>query len=421
MPAGKPTLTLTDVVRAAPQGFIRDAPFSSNDKDVLIKIGNCGTGEFGYYVLRCPKCRGEAYTPRGCRNRHCPSCKPALAQEWMEARLKELLPTHYYQLVVALPPQLRDLALENRAKIYGLFMRTIREVLLEFAANPDHLGAEPALLLVLHTWNKLMGYHVHAHALITAGGYDEANDTWVPAKNEDFFASVHALGKVIRGRFMDGLKKLRRQGKLTFQSTANKPLLDLEAWQKLLDVLYAESWNVFAERPKGGPEHVIRYLGQYIQRAAISNYRFMALDKNNVTFKSWQQDKLAPRDKFGRVATKPKSRTMPTGEFLRLFTCHILPRGFHRARKAGLLAPSRKEALKKAQEAAARQVGAPPLPPPTPEPVPRPTSCPHCKVGFLEVSHLQIASPDRIAFLNRAPTPPLNRATGPPLLLRPPL
>jgi hypothetical protein len=38
-------------------------------------------------------------------------------------------------------------------------------------------------------------------------------------------------------------------------------------------------------RPFGDPEHVLRYLGAYTHRVAISNSRLVALSEGNVTFR----------------------------------------------------------------------------------------------------------------------------------------
>jgi hypothetical protein len=76
--------------------------------------------------------------------------------------------------------------------------------------------------------------------------------------------------------------------------------------------LYATSWVVYAKRPFGGAEQVIRYLSRYTHRVAISNARIEDVATDGVRFrtKTGQQVTLAPE------------------EFLRRLLLHVLPRGF---------------------------------------------------------------------------------------------
>jgi hypothetical protein len=85
---------------------------------------------------------------------------------------------------------------------------------------------------------------------------------------------------------------------------------------------------VYSKRPFGGPEHVLRYLGAYTHRVAISNHRLVALADGKITFR-WRDS-----------AHQNKKRwiTMPVEEFLRRFLLHLLPRGFVRIRNFGFLA-----------------------------------------------------------------------------------
>src|ERR1035441_2833685 len=44
-------------------------------------------------------------------------------------------------------------------------------------------------------------------------------------------------------------------------------------------------WVVYSKQPFGGPEHVLRYLGAYTHRVAISNSRLVDFSDGNVTFR----------------------------------------------------------------------------------------------------------------------------------------
>jgi Putative transposase len=94
---------------------------------------------------------------------------------------------------------------------------------------------------------------------------------------------------------------------------------------------------------------VLAYLSRYTHRVAISNSRLIAADEESVTFKVKDYRVEGP----GRYTTM----TLATGEFIRRFLLHVLPKGFHRIRHYGLLASSaRIENLANARKLLAERV-----------------------------------------------------------------
>jgi hypothetical protein len=77
----------------------------------------------------------------------------------------------------------------------------------------------------------------------------------------------------------------------------------------------------------GGPLQVLRYLGRYTHRVAISNHRLSAFEQERVTFR-WKD--YAHGGKQGHM-------TLAATEFLRRFFLHVLPKGFVRIRHFGFL------------------------------------------------------------------------------------
>ena len=49
--------------------------------------------------------------------------------------------------------------------------------------------------------------------------------------------------------------------------------VQLQCFASFLRTLFRQNWVVFAKPAFGGPEQVIRYLGRYTHRVAISNHR----------------------------------------------------------------------------------------------------------------------------------------------------
>src|SRR5262249_25027122 len=99
---------------------------------------------------------------------------------------------------------------------------------------------------------------------------------------------------------------------------------DPEAWEHLRARLHRMRWNVYAKRPFGGAEQVIRYLGRYTHRVGISNHRLVSMDEHGITF----------RTKDG------KTITLSPDAFLGRFPHAVWPDGFVKIRPFGLMAAS---------------------------------------------------------------------------------
>ena len=110
---------------------------------------------------------------------------------------------------------------------------------------------------------------------------------------------------------------------------------------------------------------MLRYLSRYTHRIAISNRRLISADAKSVSFKY--------KDYRIEVPGRYTSMTLDTGEFIRRFLMHVLPKGFHRIRHYGLLANGQRTAnIAKAR----KLLGVPPPPVTPPEPPADPTELP---------------------------------------------
>jgi Putative transposase len=138
---------------------------------------------------------------------------------------------------------------------------------------------------------------------------------------------VRVLSRVFRGKFLAGLKRLHRSNKLQCAGPA-AAIAHRQQFAKFLRRLHRHDWVVYAKPAFGGPMQVLRYLGRYTHRVAISNHRLLAFDQERVTFR-WKD--YARGGKQGQM-------TLTATEFLRRFFLHVLPKGFVRIRHFGFLA-----------------------------------------------------------------------------------
>jgi predicted RNA-binding Zn-ribbon protein involved in translation (DUF1610 family) len=294
---------------------------------VLRAIARCRTAALGGHVDECRACGHQAISYNSCRNRHCPKCQAQARERWLHARERELLDVPYVHAVFTLPHGLLPLAYRNSARLYTWLFQTSAATLREVAADPRHLGAEVGVLSILHTWGQTLVRHPHVHCVVPAGGLSSDHQRWIHPKYAGFFLPVKVLSRVFRGKFVEALRRAYDRKELDLAGVTEH-LRDAAQWHAFVDALFETDWVVYAKPAFGGASAVLRYLGRYTHRVAISNHRLLAFDGEHVTFQ-WKD--YAHGD-------QRRTMTLSAMEFLRRFVQHILPRGFVRIRQSGFLA-----------------------------------------------------------------------------------
>src|SRR5262249_50395360 len=267
-----------------------------------------------------------------CRNRHCPKCQGAAANEWLAEREAELLPVPYFHVVFSLPAAIADIAYQNKAVIYDLLFKASSEATLTIAADPKHLGARIGILSVLHTWGSALTHHPHVHMIVPGGGFSLEGNSWISCR-PNFFLPVRVLSRLFRRLFLEKLAAAHAAGRLHFFN-GHAALTDPQKFTAFLAPLRNREWVVYSKRPFGGPEEMLRYLARYTHRVAISHRRLIACDEKGVTFK-WKDYRIEGPERY-------KVMTLAIHEFIRRFLIHVLPAGFHRIRYYGLLATGKR-------------------------------------------------------------------------------
>ena len=364
----RPVVEVADILHAQGRCFLSkyQSSFGYQKLKVFRAIQNCRTAALGGHLDTCSECGQQAISYNSCRNRHCPKCQAQARQRWLAAREQEVLPTNYFHVVFSVPHELNVFALENPRAFYDLLFTASAASALEMAANPDRLGAEIGMIAILHTWGQNLLLHPHVHCVVPAGGLSLDHQHWVSSRHR-FFLPVKALRRVFRGKFIAGLKRLYRRKKLGYAGPA-AVFSEPKQFARLVGRLRRQDWVVYAKPAFGGPLQVLRYLGRYTHRVAISNHRLLAFDGERVSFR-WRD-----------YAHGNKSRvmTLDAVEFLRRFFLHVLPKGFVRIRHFGFLANGfRTERLSLCRQLLS--VTSEPLPP-TPPPSPSASTwrCPRC-------------------------------------------
>jgi hypothetical protein len=164
--------------------------------------------------------------------------------------------------------------------------------------------------------------------IVPGGGISLDGTRWVACR-PNFLLAVEVLSCLFRRLVLEKLAAAHCAGELQFFGN-HIALTNTKAFAAYLAPLRNKDWVVYAKRPFGGPEEVLRYLARYTHRVAISNRRLISADDKGVTFK-WKDYRLDGAERYNRVMT------LDTSEFIRRFLMHVLPSGFHRIRYYGFL------------------------------------------------------------------------------------
>ena len=375
----RPTVEVADILRALGNRFIEQNQswLRFQQLRVMRAIMRCRTALLGGHIdqcLRCGKDWGLSYN--SCRDRHCPKCQAQSRQRWIEARQQELLATSYFHVVFTLPHLLNALIRRNPEELYNLLFRSVAETLTEVAANPKHLGAEIGFFAILHTWGQNLLFHPHIHCVVPSGGLAPGRTHWIRG-SATFFLPVQVLRQVFRGKFIDGLRQAFTQNRLNVSGSIQH-LAEEKAFAEFVRKLHRQEWVVYTKPSFGGPEQVLRYLGRYTHRVAISNHRILSFNGNQVTFR-W---------KDYAHGNKKRKMTVAANEFIRRFLLHVLPKGFVRIRHFGFMANAQRSA---SLELSRRLLDMPPIARST-ETISSPARlCPNCQGPIVAIERLNPA------------------------------
>ena len=93
-----------------------------------------------------------------CGNRHCLNCGGLKKEQWIENLTAQLFPTSYYHVVFTVPHEFNALMMGNRKQLFTLLFESASATLLQFGADPQHLGASIGITSVLHTWGQQLAF-----------------------------------------------------------------------------------------------------------------------------------------------------------------------------------------------------------------------------------------------------------------------
>jgi hypothetical protein len=308
----RPKYELADVINRFSSRLTSQTNLTALQQKVLGKIAQCRTAALGGHEEVCENCGTVRYSYNSCGDRHCPKCQAAKQAFWIDDLMQNTLPIKHYHIVFTLPHQLNAVCLHNQRMYYDLLFAAVWNTLRSFGYS--HFGVESGAVAVLHTWGQNLSLHPHIHCIVPAAGYTLDGQWKNIGASGNYLYPVHQLSAAFKGKFLDSLKRALRKRN------------ELSLFADKVQQAYKTPWVVHCEPSLAGAEHVVKYLGQYTHRVAITNQRILNITDEKVTFTA--------KDYRDRAVKKPI--VMDGVEFLRRFTMHILPGRFVKIRRFGI-------------------------------------------------------------------------------------
>ncbi len=172
----------------------------------------CRTAAMGGHVTRCPNGHIEQVHYNSCKNRSCPQCNSLPTERWLDKQKAKLLECDHYHVIFTVPHSLIALWWCNQRLMSDLLFRSASETLKELLADPKYLGATVGILATLHTWGRDLSRHPHLHCLISGSGRTDTGE--FKQSTSDYLLPYRVLRKLFRGKYVAGLRKANKVGKL---------------------------------------------------------------------------------------------------------------------------------------------------------------------------------------------------------------
>jgi Putative transposase len=181
-------------------------------------------------------------------------------------------------------------------------------------AAPQYLGAQPGLIVALHTWSQPLVLHPHVHGLVTGGGLSPAGH-WVAVRN-GLLLPARVVMAMFRGKLLDAMRQAWARGELVFP----KPLRPQQLRTLLTRLGHPRQtkWNGrIMERYRQGAGGVT-YLARSLRGGPITKARLVAWDGERVPFcyRAHQEEEAGG-------SLSPQRMTLPVADFLQRLWLHV--------------------------------------------------------------------------------------------------
>ena len=309
------------------------------------KFLTCRDMSKGFIKFKCPLCPIIHKLPLTCKSKLCPSCGFKYSRIWPFNIMKHILNIEHRNVLFTIPKECRQFFFYDRkllsklsAAVNEIFKFTFHNIskknlrknkISKFSkkyftnSNIVHYG----LISIIHTFGRDLKWNPHIHAIVSLGGF---------TKNFDFKKMRHFNVDTIAGQWKYHVLKIIQNGEYHDSKIKKK---DLDTVSKL----YREDKRFFFNVGDGdinSTKGIIRYLGRYLARSPIAEYKITEIDDDKVTFF------------FNDLANNKKKTyiTMPAEKFISQILIHLPPKNLKMVNRYGFYSRHISDKLKKAMQ-----------------------------------------------------------------------
>lgn len=275
------------------------------------KALGCGDIKKGYTKYKCIECDSghEVIIGHSCKSRFCNRCGKIYVENWVNKQVETILDVTHRHTVFTVPEELRKEIYWNRDILKDISDGIYQLICYWYEKKGKCREYMPGVITVVHTFGRSLDFNPHIHALVTEGALDK-DKKWKEVK----YIPYEYLRKAWQKVLMDIVKK---------KLVPKKPQL-----KKLINELYKryqQGFYVHAETKMDGAKRAAQYIGRYLARPAIAEYRIISYDGKTVKF--WYED-----HKTGEIV----ERELPVLDFIGKIIMHIPKKNFKMVRRYGL-------------------------------------------------------------------------------------
>jgi len=285
--------------------------------DLVNKAINCSDIKNGFAEYICEECGDVTKVPFTCKSKFCNRCGRLYTLKWAERQQQNMLRVVHRHSVFTMPEDLRNFFYSRRELLKELQDGVHNVISYWYKKNKKH-DYEVGVIAVVHTFGRDLKWNPHIHALVTEGAIDRNNNWW---KSVDYIPYPF-LKKAWQKVLLDIIKK-------HFNCYKTRQIIST------LYKKYPKGFYVNAKRRLDDTRQAVKYIGRYLARAAIAEYRIEEYDGERITF--WYED----HDDGHKIRV-----TMAVLEFIGKITQHISPKGFKTVRRYGLYSRRRNKISK---------------------------------------------------------------------------
>ncbi len=308
-------------------------------KKSIINFLACRDLDKGFVIYKCHSCGHSHKFPLTCKSRLCPSCGFKYSSIWTENISKDIINCPHRHVLFTIPKQCREFFFYDRALLNKLstavnlifkyqFQHTykkkqrvkpIPKSSKDFFTLSDviHYG----LITVIHSFGRDLKWNPHIHAIVSLGGFN---------KSFKFVDFKHFNVDSIAGQWKFHVLDIISKGHYPNQHIAMKA-------KSVINQLYNLDTRFFFNVGDGyinNNNTLIKYLGRYLARAPIAEYKISDISDDSVTFFFYDL----------KLDKKKTFVTMPIHKFIQQILIHLPPKNFKMINRFGFYA--RRKSLK---------------------------------------------------------------------------